>query len=154
MREHLRNGPAVVLVATLAAVLPLTVSAQAPGSAIGIHAGSENWKPAPPTMPAGVEMAILEGDPRQPGLFSLRIRAPAGTQLAPHTHPAPERVTVISGSVGVGFGTVFDAAAVSVYRAGDYYVNPPGVAHYVSFPGPAVLQVTGEGPWVLEYLKP
>lgn len=112
------------------------------------------WRPGPATMPAGVETVVLEGDPRQAGIFTLRLRAPAGTRLAPHTHPQPERVTVLQGAIGVGFGRHFEPGSLRVFRAGDYYVNPPGAAHFASFVEDAVLQVTGQGPWGVDFLPP
>lgn len=123
-----------------------------PTGTLQLHADELNWKPAPSNMPAGTETAVLEGDPRGEGLFTLRLRGPAGTQLAPHTHPQPERVTVIHGAVAVGFGTAFDAARLRVFRAGDYYLNPTGAPHFVRFVEDSVLQVTGQGPWRLDYL--
>lgn len=149
-----------LLTLTLTLGLGLAVAAaeppigSVPPGTIQLGADALNWKPAPPNMPAGTETAVLEGDPRQEGLFSLRLRGPAGTRLAPHTHPQPERVTVISGAVGVGFGARFDAALLRVFRAGDYYVNPPGSPHFVSFVEDSVVQVTGQGPWRLDYLSP
>lgn len=123
-----------------------------PPGTLQLHADQLNWKPAAPNLPAGTETAVLEGDPRGEGLFTLRLRAPAGTELAPHTHPQPERVTVIRGAVAVGFGTAFDATRLHVFRAGDYYLNPTGSSHYVRFVEDSVVQVTGQGPWRLDYL--
>lgn len=148
-RMDLRRLAAPVLSFVLAA--PLTAGAPPPG-AIQAHADGLTWKPAPPSLPAGSESTVLEGDPRNPGLFTLRIRVPAGTRLLPHTHPRAERITVLSGALGLGFGTRFDPGALRVFRAGDYYVNPPGVPHYLSFAEDTVVQITTDGPWGLDYL--
>ena len=112
------------------------------------------WTPAPAPLPPGLETVVLEGDPRSGEIFTLRLRAPAGTRLAPHTHPLPERVTVLQGAIGVGFGTEYDQSRLRVFRAGDYYVNPPGAPHFVSFLEDAVVQVTGRGPWGVEWVSP
>src|SRR3954467_14552545 len=45
----------------------------------------------PPGLPAGGKMALLNGDPGQPGPFTVRLKAPAGYKIMPHTHPAAER---------------------------------------------------------------
>lgn len=132
----------------------LAVQAETPPGAIQLHQESLRWQPGPSTMPKGVETVVLEGDPRGPGVFTLRLRVPAGTRLAPHTHPQPERVTVLEGAIGVGFGPTFDQTRLKVFRAGDYYVNPPGAPHYVSFATDSVVQVTTTGPWKLDYLAP
>jgi len=125
-----------------------------PEGTIQVSSGDLAWKPGPATMPAGVETVVLEGDPRQAGIFTLRLRAPAGTRLPPHTHPQPERVTVLKGAIGVGFGRHFEQSTLKIFRAGDYYVNPPGAAHFVEFVEDAVLQVTGQGPWGVDFLPP
>ena len=97
-------------------------------------------------------MAVLEGDPRKPGFFTMRLKLPAGGRLEPHTHPADERVTVLSGSVRVGFGETFDPAKGKTFTAGAFYVNPTPMPHFVWTDEGCVLQVTGIGPWGLTYV--
>src|SRR5689334_6430522 len=53
------------------------------------------WHSGPPTLPRGAKIAVLEGDPAKEGLFTMRIKLPAGTTIAPHWHPRDERVTVL-----------------------------------------------------------
>src|SRR5262245_61834051 len=57
------------------------------------------WGPAPASIPAGAQAAVLYGDPGKEGLFALRLKLPKGYHIAPHTHPKPEIVTVISGTL-------------------------------------------------------
>lgn len=83
----------------------------------------------------------------------MRLEVPAGSRIPPHTHPRPERVTVLSGGVGVGFGERVDEAALTVFHGGDYYVNPPRVPHFVVFREASIVQITGEGPWELTLVK-
>ena len=111
------------------------------------------WKDAPATMPAGAKMAVLEGDPRHEGMFTIRVKLPAGAKIAPHFHPQPERVTVIWGEARVGFGDVFDIKKTKRFPAGSFYVNPPESHHYLYFPRTTILQMTGQGPWELHYVK-
>lgn len=110
------------------------------------------WKDAPPTMPPGTKIAALEGDTRQPGIFTVRLKVPAGSVIAPHTHPRPERVTILAGKVRVGFGKTVDASGTS-FTSGGFYVNPPNEPHFVVVEEESVLQLTCEGPWELHYLK-
>jgi hypothetical protein len=105
------------------------------------------WGDGPPSLPPGSKSAILEGNPRTEGMFTMRIRVPAGAALAPHWHPRHERVTILSGAVELGFGSVANTAAVVRYGAGSFYVNPPRMMHYVYFPEATELQITGHGPW-------
>ena len=111
------------------------------------------WKDAPPSLPKGTKAAILEGNPQAAGMFTMRLRVPKHTTLPPHTHPRPERVTVLSGRVEVGFGTVVDRKKTTTFKAGGFYVNPPGEPHFVHFAEESVIQLTGEGPWELHYVK-
>jgi len=122
--------------------------AQPPDNAIQAVAGSEKWLPGGPNLPAGVEMAVLEGDPKQEGLFTMRLRVPKGTKVPPHWHPRDERVTVIAGVVGVGFGDRHEETG-TLFGAGSFYVNPADSHHYLWFPETSVIQITGEGPWEL-----
>lgn len=114
--------------------------------------GEMPWKAGPATLPAGAEIAVLEGDPRGSGLFTMRVRLPAGSRLEPHWHPKPERVTVISGTAAIGLGTVFDDAKLHRFPAGSYYLTPPTVPHFALFAEETVLQVTTQGPWELHRL--
>jgi mannose-6-phosphate isomerase-like protein (cupin superfamily) len=128
-------------------------SGAAPG-ALQFDAASVVFHPAPPTMPKGVELAVLEGNPRAPGIFTLRLKAPPGFLLPPHTHPVEERVTVLSGSVAVGFGTRVERKSARTFGPGAFYVNPPGAPHYVFSGAGAVVQITGVGPWRVEPIAP
>jgi quercetin dioxygenase-like cupin family protein len=128
-------------------------AAVSPPQPIGIDVAEVRYAPAPPNLPKGVQMAVLEGDPKRAGMFTLRLRVPAGFSLIPHTHPAAERVTVLAGAVQVGFGTALDPAKTRTYPAGSFYINPPGLAHFVLSPRGADLQITAMGPWRADFLS-
>ncbi|HEX8170217.1 MAG TPA: cupin domain-containing protein [Thermoanaerobaculia bacterium] len=121
--------------------------------AAAIQVTSVTWADAPPSMPKGTKMAVLEGSPKAAGMFTVRLKIPAGSVIAPHTHPRPERVTVLSGRIAVGFGTKVDKTHVKRFTTGGFYVNPPDEPHYLLIEKESVLQLTCEGPWVLEYVK-
>lgn len=106
------------------------------------------WTDAPPTMPRGTKIAVLEGSPREAGVFTIRLKVPAGAAVAPHTHPRPERVTVLSGKVTVSIG-----GKETTFGPGGFYVNPPDEVHSLEFAEETVLQLTCEGPWELNYVK-
>lgn len=110
------------------------------------------WGPGSPAMPAGTQVAVLEGDPGAQRFFTLRLKVPAGSKLAPHWHPRDERVTVLSGRVAVGFGEVVEENAVTTFGAGSFYVNPANRPHYVLFQEDSVVQVTGVGPWEVQFV--
>lgn len=123
-----------------------------PAGTIRHSAASLSWVDAPPSMPKGTKIAVLEGDPAQAELFSLRVSVPAGARLPPHWHPRDERVTILSGRVGVGFGDDFDERRLHYFSPGDYYVNPAHSHHYVFFPEASIVQITGSGPWQTQLL--
>jgi hypothetical protein len=45
--------------------------------------------PAPPFLPPGAQLAVLEGNPMgSSGDFTIRLKMPDGYKVAPHTHPS------------------------------------------------------------------
>jgi hypothetical protein len=98
-------------------------------------------------------MAVLEGDPKREMLFTVRFRIGSEFEMMPHWHPRNERVTILEGKVGVGFGDEIDRENVTWFGPGDYYVNAKEAHHFVLADGPAVLQVTGIGPWRANFLE-
>src|SRR6202790_4364295 len=66
------------------------------------------YGPAPPSLPPGAQLAVLEGDPMaSSGDYTVRIKMPDGYKFAPHFHPLRENVTVLSGTLKVGMGDHF-----------------------------------------------
>src|SRR5437763_14710153 len=138
-----------VLIAALFAASVL--NAQTPPDApIALTPDAMVWTDGPSTLPPGSKMAVLEGNPKTDGMFTMRVRIPAGSAIPPHWHPRQERVTILSGAVDLGFGSVANAGNVTRYRAGSFYVNPPRVMHYLFFPEATEMQMTGVGPWELQ----
>lgn len=112
-----------------------------------VRAQETPWKPCPETLPPGCEMAVLDGNPQAPDLFTVRFRAHGTFVMPPHWHPKDERVTVISGSVAVVFGAEATREDATEFGTGDYYVNARDAVHQVWIEGPTVIQITGIGPW-------
>ncbi len=131
-------------------------------SAISQHAGDHTfippqdikWGPAPPSVPPGAQAAVLYGDPGKEGLFAFRLRTPKDYHIAPHTHPKPEIVTVISGTVRLGMGETADRGKAQVLPAGSFFVLSPGAAHYYFAEEDTVIQLNSTGPWGITYLNP
>jgi quercetin dioxygenase-like cupin family protein len=113
-----------------------------------------NWAPAPPSLPAGAKAAVLEGDPKQAGPFTMRVSLPDGYRIAPHSHPAAERVTVIQGTFRLGMGDKFDEAALNSLPTGSYISMQPGTHHFAQAKGNTIVQINGIGPWKLTYVNP
>lgn len=113
-----------------------------------------DWRPAPAELPRGAEVAVLFGDPRAEGPFVVRLRAPAGYHIAAHKHPDLETVTVLSGVMRFGEGQKYDPAAERFLHAGDFVAATPGLAHWLTVNADAVVQVSGTGPWSVDYVDP
>ena len=149
--------------AALAAVVVLLVS-RVPAPSAGhddkkdmaaLHRpDDQKWQDGPPSLPPGAKFAVLEGDPAKPGPFVFRVKVPDGYKIPPHTHPKPERVTVISGTFNLGMGDTFDATKTEALPAGTYGTWPPGMKHFVWAKGETVVQFHGDGPWTITYLDP
>ncbi len=112
------------------------------------------WSPAPPSVPRGAEMALLYGDPGKEGPFAMRLKFPANYRIAPHTHPAHEIVTVISGTFSVGMGETADRGKAQALPAGSLFGYPPGTPHFAFIDEETVIQITTTGPWGLSYVNP
>jgi len=112
------------------------------------------WAPAPPGLPQGAQAAVLSGDPGKAGRFAIRLKAPEGYRIAPHTHPTDEVVTVISGTFHMGSGQTFTKTAAQAYPAGSFLVMPAGMAHFAWTEGDTVVQIEAQGPFVINYVNP
>jgi len=111
------------------------------------------WRQCPPNLPSGCEIAVLEGDPRAPGLFTVRFRLSDDFLMPPHTHPKDERVTVLAGQMAVGFGVGATRADAMEFGPGDYYVNARGAVHTVWAQKSSEIQITGIGPWEAHFVE-
>ncbi len=113
-----------------------------------------SYPAAPPSLPKGVGLSVLSGDPAKPGQFVLRVSVPPHSLIRPHTHPTPETLTVISGSVYHGVGTSVDKAADKRLVSGGFVYLPPNIPHYLyTTNAPTVLQVNGTHPFEVDYVK-
>jgi hypothetical protein len=113
-----------------------------------------NWGAAPPGLPAGAELAVLEGDPAAAGPFTMRGKFPDGYTIPPHTHPADEHVTVIQGTFLMGMGDQFSESAMKELPAGSFAVMPVGTRHFAKAKGETIVQIHGTGPWGITYVNP
>ena len=112
------------------------------------------WSPAPASLPKGAEAAVLYGDPSKEGLFVLRLKLPKGYVIAPHSHPKPEILTVISGTFQIGMGDTADKSKVKHLAAGGFFGFPPGMNHFAYTDEETVVQLNSSGPWGLTSVNP
>ena len=133
------------LLALVPLILAGTVQAQAPAI---------KWGPAPPFFPAGAKFAVLQGDPGQAGVYTVRLEMPAGYTIKPHTHPTDENVTVISGSFMLGMGDAVDTKTAMTLPAGGFITAKAQAHHWAVAKSATVVQVHGEGPFAITYVNP
>lgn len=137
----------------LSALIALSLSsACAAGSEAEPQAPTQSvvadYKPCPPTMAiSNCEMAVLEGDPRSEGAFTMRIRSQGSWVIPPHAHPRAARITVLKGDMHYGLGATVDKSQSETFSAGDHYVSAPGTVHYTWADEALEIQLTGMGPW-------
>ena len=113
------------------------------------------WGPAPPFVPPGAQLAVLEGDPgAESGDYTIRVKMPDGYKIAPHTHPNRENVTVLSGTLKVGMGDQFDAGKMMSFGAGSFAYLDPSMHHYAGTSGETVIQIHGIAPMKFNYINP
>ena len=143
----------------ISALLAASAFAQAPPPDTGIHTmvrpGDLTWEAGPPSLPPGAKMALLEGNPKDAGPFTLRLQLPAGYRVPPHWHPVIEHVTVISGVFHMGMGEVFDPGRGMALPAGSMAIMAVGSRHFAWTGGEgATIQLHGAGPWGITYVNP
>ena len=117
-----------------------------------MNPGDIKWGDAPPSLPKGAKLAVLNGDPGKSGPFTIRLKAPANYKIAPHWHSQTENLTIISGTLYLGMGDKVDAKSAHALKAGGYHHLPAKQHHYAFTKAPTIVQVSGEGPFDINYL--
>ena len=129
-------------------------AAHQPGQDVFRSILSENidFQPFASFPPRG-QLAVVVGDPSEPGPYTIRVKAPAGAKLMPHRHHEDRVYTVISGVFYIGLGEEFDPDKLQAYPPGGVVVLPGGTAHFHwAKSGEYITQVTAIGPISLDYV--
>jgi len=143
--------------AAVLALAAMPALAAAPGDGKGqafIGPKDIQWGPAPPALPAGAQMAVLQGDPGKSGPFVARLMMPAGYKVSPHWHTQDEYLTVISGTLFIGMGDRYEPSTARGLAAGGFHYLPGKAHHYSYAKKPTVVQINGNGPFDITYLNP
>jgi hypothetical protein len=119
-----------------------------------VPADKVQWGPAPAALPAGAEIAVLEGNPSEKGPVTLRLRFPANYNIPAHWHSMTERVTVLSGAFHVGMGDKLDRHATQTLDPGGFVSLPATMRHFAWTATPTVVQINLEGPFDIFYVNP
>jgi mannose-6-phosphate isomerase-like protein (cupin superfamily) len=112
------------------------------------------WGPAPPFVPAGAQLAVIEGNPMATsGDYTIRLKMPDGYRIAPHTHPLRENVSVISGTLKVGMGDTYDDSKMKSLGPGSFAYLDPSMHHYAGASGETIIQIHGQSPVKFNYIN-
>ncbi len=141
--------------AMLVAVLAVLGSAS-PGqdAPILVSPADVKWGDAPPSLPPGSWVAVLQGDPAKQGPFTMRAKFPANYKVPPHTHPTWETVTVLSGTLYLSMGDTFDASKAKGMAAGSFIGIPARGSHFVYAKDETIIQISSMGPFEVTYINP
>ena len=136
----------------------------AAGLAIGAdqpHAGQNlkdaKWSPAPPLLPKGAEIAVLDGDPTKPELYAVRLKFPAHYAIPAHSHPTDEHVVVTSGALVFGMGDVLDkrGSANTRLTVGGFVDATANMNHFAfTRDEETTIVLYGVGPVEFNYVNP
>ena len=150
----------LILVLVMPGAHAQTDAITAPESKTTVHlplqrcASELQWIDAKPPMPTGAKVAVIEGNPKTEGHFTIRLKFPPYYKIPAHLHPVDERTTVLSGAINVGFGEILDTTSATRLEAGCFYVNPAGVHHFAfTSEQETEVQVSTNGPWGLELIE-
>jgi hypothetical protein len=106
-----------------------------------------------PSLP-GVKIAVIEGPLNEAVPIMFRLKFPANYKVAPHWHPGIEHVTVISGTLNMGIGDVFDQSKTRALTPGSVAIMQPKTHHFVWTSEETIGQVHSIGPWSVTYVNP
>jgi quercetin dioxygenase-like cupin family protein len=103
-----------------------------------------------PTGAAGVNQAVLQGDPTKPGLYVVLNRFKPGNFSRPHFHPNDRFITVVKGTWWVATGNKFDPALSVAMPAGSFVTHFAKQVHWDGAKDEeAWVLIVGEGPATL-----
>jgi mannose-6-phosphate isomerase-like protein (cupin superfamily) len=90
------------------------------------------WEDCSGVIPHGAQCITIEGDRSAPNvLFTYRLKMPNNYKIPPHSHPADEHFTVITGTLNIGFGDKLDMNVTKPMPAGSFIVVPKKMHHFV-----------------------
>ena len=140
---------AVLVFAAASVAAPLQAADE-----VSLNTNDIKWGAAPPVLPKGAKVAVLNGDPFKPGFYTIRLSAPANYKIAPHWHTQAEDLTIISGALYLGMGDKMDTKGAHALKTGGFHHLPGKMHHYAFSKSPTVIQISGEGPFDINYLNP
>lgn len=113
------------------------------------------WMPAPPVIPKGVQIAVLNGNPFAEGFSTVRLKIPPHTTFAPHWHPTAESFTVLKGTLHLGMGDKVDKSSAKALPPMGF-ASLPAMHHHWVYSGDedVVIDLSFYGPFQIHYVNP
>lgn len=105
-----------------------------------------------PSLPPGAKIAVIEGPMNEAVPFTIRLKFPKDYAIPAHSHPAIERVTVLSGTFHMGTGDKLDKAKTVALTPGALGIMMPGTNHFAWTAEETIVQLNGNGPWGINYV--
>jgi len=112
---------------------PVAAAAPVAATASVTPVAAVAWQPLDPKNPAGVQMAVVQGDVRK-GPVSFFMKFPPGSASPRHAHTNDYYGVVVSGTPG--HGATADAAATPL-SPGAWWYQPGSQFHYDRCLGPS-----------------
>lgn len=109
-----------------------------------------DWDPGP--LP-GSKIAVLAGDPKT-GPHHSYLKFADGSAIAPHWHSHDEFVTVVKGTILMGFGEKADREATRLFSPGGFVLIPARTPHYSFAKGEVILSLTRLGAADFHWVDP
>jgi hypothetical protein len=152
----LKTFASVIIVAGLV-LTAASVAIRADHPHAGQNLKDAKWSPAPPLLPKGAEIVVLDGDPTKPVPYAIRLRFPAHYAIPAHSHPTDEHVVVTSGALVFGMGDVLDkhSSANTRLTVGGFVDASANVNHFAfTRDDETTIVLYGDGPVEFNYVNP
>jgi quercetin dioxygenase-like cupin family protein len=153
----LQLGPTIVALAALGAAQFFVGCATAaqPAEHPMQTLESTQWGDAPPIVPPGAKIAVLDGNPGAEVPYTVKLKFPAHYKIPPHSHPKDEHVTILQGKLFFGMGETFDTARGKPLSVGGFTTMTTGMNHYAYTENDeVVILLHGIGPIDFKYVNP
>ena len=149
----MRSRLSVVPVVIVSSLIALSASWAQMGGHRMIAASDLKWDDVP-SLPPGAKIAVIEGPMNEAVPFTIRLKFPADYSIPAHSHPAVERVTLLSGTFHMGAGDRLDSQKTMPLKQGDMMIMQPQTNHFAWTKEEVVVQLNGTGPWGVTYVNP
>ena len=152
----MKRFASVIIVAGLF-LTAASVAMRAEHPHVGQNLKDANWSAAPPLLPKGAEIAVLDGDPTKPVLYAVRLKFPAHYSIPAHSHPTDEHVVVTSGALVFGMGDVLEKRSNTNTKltVGGFVDASANMNHFAfTRDEETTIVLYGEGPVEFNYVNP